>query len=115
MVTRPAASPPMEMSKKTCERGASGVSTHRAHAQRRQRRTLLVTLGPFFAAEAVARQATISLSGDIGTRGAEVGAGCKPRNGYPQNLRAKLNNISFRFYQSRWYQSVLRATPRHPG
>ena len=34
-------------------------------------RTLLVTLGPFFAAEAVARQATISLSGDIGnaTRG----------------------------------------------
>ena len=29
-------------------------------------RTLLVTLGPFFAAEAVARQATISLSGDIG-------------------------------------------------
>ena len=71
MVTRPAASPPMEMSKKTCERGASGVSMHRARAQGRQRRTLLVTLGPFFAAEAVARQATISLSGDIGnaTRG----------------------------------------------
>ena len=66
MVTRPAASPPMEMSKKTCERGASGVSMHRAHAQGQQRRTLLVTLGPFFAAEAVARQATISLSGDIG-------------------------------------------------
>ena len=56
----------MEMSKKTCERGASGVSMHRARAQGRQRRTLLVTLGPFFAAEAVARQATISLSGDIG-------------------------------------------------
>ena len=65
MVTRPAASPPMEMSKKTCERGASGVSMHRAHAQGQQRRTLLVILGPFFAAEAVARQATISLSGDI--------------------------------------------------
>ena len=70
MVTRPAASPPMEMSKKTCERGASGVSMHRARAQGRQRRTLLVTLGPFFAAEAVARQATISLSGDMSeTRG----------------------------------------------
>ena len=38
-------------------------------------RTLLVTLGPFFAAEAVARQATISLSGDIlcsETRGKEL-------------------------------------------
>ena len=41
------------------------------------RRTLLVTLGPFFAAEAVARQATISFSGDIDAW-QKVGAGGKP-------------------------------------
>ena len=80
MVTRPAASPPMEMSKKTCERGASGVSMHRAHAQGQCQYTLLVTLGPFFAAEAVARQATISLSVDIRRTRGKVGAGCKARN-----------------------------------
>ena len=76
MVMRPAASPPMEMSKKTCKRGASGVSMHRAHAQGQCQYTLLVTLGPFFAAEAVARQATISLSGDIRRTRGKVGAAC---------------------------------------
>ena len=80
MVMRPAASPPMEMSKKTCKRGASGVSMHRAHAQGQCQYTLLVTLGPFFAAEAVARQATISLSGDIRRTRGKVGAECKARN-----------------------------------